>query len=260
MDLPSMGRARPLLALGRARTALPQDPFLFPYTQLTHPPSPTHQRIDLPPMVRRLALLLRARHGRSHRPSNTTQVLNYGVDNLSSFTPIYGIYENGTPVRVAIMNYLDDPSGASDVHAVIAIAGGTIPSSVQTFGGFFESDGRPMGTENITTVACDTTAQTCTVVVPAPGFALVFLNNGASTAATAGAPTQTYATTAKTKMRNTATVDPAVLSTSNGFRASDHDLAGTSKPPSAAPRTAQASFVAAGLVVATVVAVLARAL
>ncbi|KAJ7034447.1 hypothetical protein C8F04DRAFT_1101881 [Mycena alexandri] len=213
-------------------------------------------------------------------PSNTTQVLNYGVDNLSSFTPIYGIYENGTPVRVAIVNYLDDPSGTSDVHAVIAIAGGTIPSSVQvkylaassvtqkgnytwagqTFGGFFESDGRPMGTENITTVACDTTAQTCTVVVPAPGFALVFLNNGASTAATAGAPTQTYATTAKTKMRNTATVDPAVLSTSNGFRASDHDLAGTSKPPSAAPRTAQASFGAAGLVVATVVAVLARAL
>ncbi|KAJ7163680.1 glycoside hydrolase family 79 protein [Mycena filopes] len=114
-------------------------------------------------------------------PSNNTQVMNYGVDNLSSFTPIYGIYENGTPVRVAIVNYLDDPTGANDVHAVIAIAGATMPSQVkvkylaatsvvqkggytwagQTFGNFFESDGRPTGTENITTVQCDTTAQTC---------------------------------------------------------------------------------------------------
>ncbi|KAJ7697569.1 hypothetical protein B0H16DRAFT_1903575 [Mycena metata] len=42
-----------------------------------------------------------------------------------------------------------------------------------------------------------------------------------------------------------------------GNKASDHDLAGTSKPPSAA--VAEASFIAAGLVVATV-AVLARAL
>jgi hypothetical protein len=36
----------------------------------------------------------------------------------------------------------------------------------QTFGGFFESDGRPTGQEDIQTVQCDTTAQTCTVDVP----------------------------------------------------------------------------------------------
>ncbi|KAK7053820.1 Glyco-hydro-79C domain-containing protein [Favolaschia claudopus] len=155
-------------------------------------------------------------------PSNNTQVFNYGVDNLSSFTPIYGIYENGTPVRVAIINYINDPSGASTVHAVISIAGTTMPSSVkvkylladtvvqkggytwanQTFGGNFESDGRPMGEEVIRTVDCDATAGTCTVDVPAPGAALVFLSDDAFTE-NKGAPAMTFPTTAYTKTRNT---------------------------------------------------------
>ncbi|KAF7358218.1 Glyco-hydro-79C domain-containing protein [Mycena venus] len=212
-------------------------------------------------------------------PSNNTQVLSYAADGLSSFTPIYGIYENGTPVRVAVMNYLDDPTGASDVHAVIAIAGTTMPASVkvkylaaktvvqkggytwanQTFGGNFESDGRLMGTEEIKSVDCDATAQTCTVVVPAPGFALVFLNDDAFTE-DKGAASMTFATTARTRTHNTATVDPAVLSTSNGYKMSDHEMAGTSKPPKgAAPRTAQASLIAVGLVIGTIVAMLGRA-
>ncbi|KAJ7227744.1 glycoside hydrolase family 79 protein [Mycena haematopus] len=213
-------------------------------------------------------------------PSNNTQVLNYGVADLSSFTPIYGIYENGTPVRVAIMNYLDDPTGASNVQAVISIAGTTIPSSVQvkrlsaasvvqkgnitwanqTYGDFFASDGRPMGQEVIETVNCDTTAQTCTVTVPAPGFALVFLASDASTQETAGAASMTFPTTAYTKTHNTATVDPSVLATSNGYRMSEHELAGTSKPPSAARHSAQTSLVVVGVVIGAVVAMLGRAL
>ncbi|KAJ6543162.1 hypothetical protein B0H19DRAFT_1035502 [Mycena capillaripes] len=212
-------------------------------------------------------------------PSNNTQVLNYGIADLSPYTPIYGIYEDGVPVRVAIMNYLDDPTGANTVHAVINIAGRTMPESVkvkylaaetvvqkggftwanQTFGHNFESDGRPMGTEFIQTVDCDKTAQTCTVDVPAPGFALVFLTDDAFTE-DKGAPSMTFTTTARTKTHNTATVDPAVLSTSNGFRASQHELAGTSKPPNAALRTAQAQLVAVGLMIATVWAMLGRAL
>jgi hypothetical protein len=44
---------------------------------------------------------------------------------------MYGIYENGVPVRVAIFNYVDDPSGATDVHAAITISGTTMPSSVK---------------------------------------------------------------------------------------------------------------------------------
>ncbi|KAJ7671748.1 hypothetical protein B0H17DRAFT_989262 [Mycena rosella] len=211
-------------------------------------------------------------------PSNETQVLNIGVPNLSSLTPIYGIYENGAPVRVAVFNYVDDPSGANDVHAIISIAGGTIPASVkvkylaaktvvqkgnitwagQTFGDNFASDGRPMGDEDIQTVTCDTTAQTCTIDVPAPGFALVFLTDAALTE-NAGAPSITFATTAQTKTRNTATVDAAVLATSNGYRMSEHELAGTSKAPSAA-RAVQAPLVAVGLAMGTVLAVVGRAI
>ncbi|KAJ6590236.1 hypothetical protein B0H10DRAFT_1961170 [Mycena sp. CBHHK59/15] len=184
-------------------------------------------------------------------PSNKTQVLDIGVAGTSSYTPIYGLYEDGVPVRVAIFNYVDDPSGATNVSAVISIAGaGATPASVkvkylladsvvqkggytwagQTFGGNFASDGRPMGDEDVKTVQCDTGAQTCTVVVPAPGFALVFLSDSALTES-AGAATATFPTTAHTKTHNTATVDPSVLSTSNGNRASEHELAGTSKPP-----------------------------
>ncbi|KAJ7303068.1 glycoside hydrolase family 79 protein [Mycena albidolilacea] len=212
-------------------------------------------------------------------PSNNTQVINYGVGGLSSYTPIYNIYENGTPVRVAIFNYIDDPSGANTVHAVISLSGATMPSSVkvkylaattvvqkggytwagQTFGKNFESDGRPMGQEDIKTINCDTTAKTCTVDVPAPGFALVFLNDDAFTE-DKGAPPMTFPTTAHTKTHNTATVEPSVLATSNGFRKSIHELAGTSKPPSAAPRTAKSSLVALSVVFGAVVVILSRAM
>ncbi|KAK7018564.1 Glyco-hydro-79C domain-containing protein [Favolaschia claudopus] len=208
-------------------------------------------------------------------PSNNTQVFNYGVDSLSSFTPIYNIYENGVPVRVAIINYIDDPSGASTVHATISLAGGTLPSSVkvkyllaktvvqkggytwagQTFGGNFESDGRPMGDEDIKTVNCDTTAGTCTIDVPAPGMALVFLNDDAFTE-NKGAPAMTFPTTVHTKTRNTAKVDPTALSTSNGYRMSEHELAGTSKPPKDAASVTHASLVFVGVVVGAIVALL----
>ncbi|KAJ7090786.1 hypothetical protein B0H15DRAFT_836879 [Mycena belliarum] len=187
-------------------------------------------------------------------PSNNTQVLDLQIQGLSAQTPVYGIYENGTPVRVAIVNYIDDPSGANDVKAVISIAGGTVPASVkvkymaaesvvtkgnitwagQTFGGHFESDGRPMGTEQIVDVPCDAGAQTCTVPVRAPGFALVFLTDAALAEEKQGGPSKTFATTAQTKTRNTATVESGVLATSNGYRMSEHELAGTSKRPNGA--------------------------
>jgi hypothetical protein len=47
--------------------------------------------------------------------------------------------------------------------------------SVQTFGGFFESDGA-RGTIDIESVSC--IDQTCKIHVPAPGFALVFFDDG----------------------------------------------------------------------------------
>ena len=102
---------------------------------------------------------------------------------------------------------------------------GNITWASQTYGEFFESDGRPVGTENIETVTCSSATGTsvCTIKVPAPGAALVFL-----TSETAAAPSQTFATTALTKTRNTATVAPSVLATSNGHKAIEDELGSTS--------------------------------
>ncbi|KAJ7619050.1 hypothetical protein B0H17DRAFT_964935, partial [Mycena rosella] len=55
--------------------------------------------------------------------SNQTQVLDLQILSLSQYTPVYGIYENDTPVRVAIVNYVDDPTGANTVNAVISMSG-----------------------------------------------------------------------------------------------------------------------------------------
>ncbi|KAF8188458.1 hypothetical protein K438DRAFT_1594081 [Mycena galopus ATCC 62051] len=87
----------------------------------------------------------------------------------------------------------------------------------QTFGDIFESDGRLQGTEDVQTVQCVTTARTCSVKVPAPGFALVFLSAAAQTE-DQGTPSKTFATMVMTtkKSRNTATIAVSVLATSNG--------------------------------------------
>lgn len=83
---------------------------------------------------------------------------------------------------------------------------GNISWAGQTFGGVYESDGRLQGTETIQTVNCDQTANTCQIMVPAPGFALVFMGSNANGDSVS---TQTFATTAYTNTQNTATVAPS---------------------------------------------------
>ncbi len=84
-----------------------------------------------------------------------------------------------------------------------------------------------MGTEEIVTVNCDQTQGVCNIPVYAPSAALVFLSDGAQTE-TAGQPSTTYSTTARTRLFNTVTVDPSVLATSNGHKGLDQ-LGSTSK-------------------------------
>ncbi|KIK59064.1 glycoside hydrolase family 79 protein [Collybiopsis luxurians FD-317 M1] len=186
--------------------------------------------------------------------SNQSQILDLSANNNNIYTPAYAVYEKGNPVRVALFNYITDPSGASDYTASIAIGGGqtgtsnATPGQVkvkyllapsvseksnitwagQTFGDHFASDGRPTGTESIQTITCDTSANTCSIKVPAPGFALVFLTDDAlSESGDGDQTTMTFPTTAYTKLQNTATVDPQVLATSNGDRGGQ--LGSTSK-------------------------------
>jgi Glycosyl hydrolase family 79 C-terminal beta domain len=56
--------------------------------------------------------------------SNTSQVLDLNANGGNQFTPAYAIYENGTPVRVALFNYVTDSSGNSAITASISIGGG----------------------------------------------------------------------------------------------------------------------------------------
>ncbi|KAI9512152.1 hypothetical protein F5148DRAFT_100808 [Russula earlei] len=169
-------------------------------------------------------------------PSNASRVLDL-TQNL--LTPIYVVYENGTPTKLALFNFVTDPSGANDYTVTFAVGGGTTgqpgatPSSVQvkyltassvsstgnfswagqTFGNNFESDGRLQGTSNIQTVNCNTQANTCSIKVSAPSFALVFLTT--ASLQDVSTSTLTFPTTVTTA-RNTVYINPSVLANSNG--------------------------------------------
>ncbi|KAN0136518.1 hypothetical protein V8E53_005565 [Lactarius tabidus] len=183
-------------------------------------------------------------------PSNASQVIDITQD---TYTPIYAIYENGTPTKLALFNFVTDPSGANDWTATIAVGGGqtgqpgATPSSVkvkylraqsvasksnftwanQTLGNQFQSDGRLQGSLDVLTVNCDTSAGTCQIKVPAPSFALVFLTNTEFSAVTPNIPV-TYPTTAVTRTANTIFIDPSMLATSNGHYGMENKQGATS--------------------------------
>lgn len=62
--------------------------------------------------------------------SNASQVVDLNFP--SDYQPGYAIYENGSPVRLALINYVNDPSGASDFNAVYSLTDGSaVPASVK---------------------------------------------------------------------------------------------------------------------------------
>ncbi|KAG9217951.1 glycoside hydrolase family 79 protein [Pleurotus ostreatus PC15] len=181
--------------------------------------------------------------------SNQSRIIDLNANGDNIFTPAYAIYDQDVLSKVALFNYVDDASGASDYTATISVGGGNTgapnssPAEVkvkylaassvstgvnitwanQTFGNAFEVDGHLKGDLEIVTVPCDQASNTCQIRVPAPGFALVFIN---------GSPEVeesdiTFSTTAFTKLMNTATVDPAVLETSNGMSGKDRSKMGS---------------------------------
>ncbi|KAI0920658.1 hypothetical protein AcV5_010341 [Taiwanofungus camphoratus] len=187
--------------------------------------------------------------------SNNSQVIDLAANGNNDYTPGYAIYEGGTLARLALLNFMTDPSGANAYVANISIGGGSmgqpnaIPAQVQvkyllapsvgekfnitwagqTFGGQFASDGRLLGNESVQTIPCDQSANTCQVKVPAPGFALVFLSSPSTPISTA-----TFAMTTVTQAMGAATVDASVLATSNGHSGKDTRRGSTSKGSSGA--------------------------
>ncbi|KAG5633558.1 hypothetical protein H0H81_006850, partial [Sphagnurus paluster] len=124
--------------------------------------------------------------------SNQSQIVD--TSNNGIYTPSYAIYDKGVLSKVALFNFIDDPTGAHDIMGTITIAGGQVPSQVyvkyvlkplferiyspyrryfladsvsvktnltwagQTYGNKFKVDGIPKGQLNITTIPCDTAA------------------------------------------------------------------------------------------------------
>jgi hypothetical protein len=170
--------------------------------------------------------------------TGTARVVDLNANSNNTYTPAYAIYENNAVSKIAIFNYLDDPTGANNNIVTITLSDTTVPAQVrvkylsspsvatigniswagQTFGGVYQSDGRLQGQESIQQVNCNQGSNSCQITVPAPGFALVFLGNDANGDSVS---TQTFATTAYTNTANTATVAPSVLATSNGSNGSD---------------------------------------
>ncbi|KAF8995400.1 glycoside hydrolase family 79 protein [Cyathus striatus] len=177
--------------------------------------------------------------------SNTSRIIDVQANGDNYLTPAYAIYENDVFSKMALFNYVDDDSGASDRVVSIAVPGAGVPESVrvkylssesvsfrnitwagQTFGPRFTVDGRLKGDLNVVTILCDRTNNTCQIPLKAPDFALVFFND-VDEVLNLGQATQTFATTAQTKVRNTVSVDQAVLETSNGHSEKDRARMGS---------------------------------
>ena len=82
-----------------------------------------------------------------------------------------------------------------------------------------------IGTPNVTTIQCDQNANTCTIPVPAPAFALVFLTAD-SLKAVSPTSAMTFATTATGA--SGIYIDPNMLATSNGHAGMQNVLGATS--------------------------------
>jgi hypothetical protein len=69
--------------------------------------------------------------------SNTSQIVDLQANAGNTYTPAYAVYENGVCSRLALFNFVTDPSGASTYTATFSIGGGSTgeangtPASVQ---------------------------------------------------------------------------------------------------------------------------------
>ena len=57
--------------------------------------------------------------------SNKSQIVDLNANGGNEFTPAYAVYEGGNPVRVALFNFVTDPTGASDYTATISVGNAT---------------------------------------------------------------------------------------------------------------------------------------
>jgi hypothetical protein len=97
----------------------------------------------------------------------------------------------------------------------------------QTLGAALKSDGRLNGTLNVTTVQCNQAANTCSIPVPAPAFALVFLTTD-SLHAVSPTSTVTFPTSLTTNTGSNIYIDPSMLATAYGHSGMENVRGATS--------------------------------
>ncbi|KZV91536.1 hypothetical protein EXIGLDRAFT_719226 [Exidia glandulosa HHB12029] len=193
--------------------------------------------------------------------TGTARIADLAANEANPYTPAFVIYENNQPARVALFNYMSDPSGQHDYTARIQTGAAEvkvrylvapqvsskIPNVTwagQTFGSYFESDGLPRGEHETVTIPCS--AGVCPVPVPAPGAALVFLNDNSYNP---DDDMVTYASSHTTRMHNTAAVEPGQLYDTNGMNAKQRAAmkkASTSDPNNAKKNAATAKTASTG--------------
>ncbi|KAK1225001.1 hypothetical protein PQX77_012070 [Marasmius sp. AFHP31] len=200
--------------------------------------------------------------------SNKSRIVDLQqISNPSIYQPQYAIYEGGQLARIALFNFVSDNGGSSDYTATLRLNGqidrvyvkyllsgsvstkNNITWGGQTLGTKYTVDGRLRpSSPTIYTVICspdDTSDKVCRIKVPAPSFALVslpafppfpFIRDSSAII-----EVKTFSTSTRTRTRNTATVNPSVLATSNGDKRQG-ELGSTSQANSAGRRFRVAGF------------------
>ncbi|KIO22802.1 hypothetical protein M407DRAFT_27677 [Tulasnella calospora MUT 4182] len=166
-----------------------------------------------------------------------SQAMDLLLTRNSTHTHGYALYKNGQPIKLALFNYITDPSGANDAQVnypqQLAEREGQevrlyrwfnctqVQSHVidcfqlvisQTISDQFSSGGRLLqGREQTRTTQCN--AGSCTVTFKVPQFALICLDNQDSI--DPGLSAQTWPTSVTTKLQGT-TVYSGALPTNNG--------------------------------------------
>lgn len=62
--------------------------------------------------------------------SGKSQIIDLQANGGNIYTPGYAIYDNRNLDKVALFNYITDPSGASKYTATISMPGGSVPAQV----------------------------------------------------------------------------------------------------------------------------------
>lgn len=62
--------------------------------------------------------------------SGTAQIIDLQLNTDNIYTPGYAIYENGQLDKLALFNYVTDPTGATTYTVAVSFAGGSVPQQV----------------------------------------------------------------------------------------------------------------------------------